>query len=148
MTASIVAIVGTLAGVALGAVLPALLDARRAAQARYDRALAAVAGLQAARHGAGLSVPAHYLGAADESIAAAAQQRLSEAGVQRFLDSAHDARTALAELYPWSPDLRRYWDAFEVSDAALSELTATLVQRRRRPTKTHDPNHAAEGLSA
>jgi hypothetical protein len=137
VTASIIAVLGTLVGVALGALLPALLDSRRAAQARYDKALTAVARLQAARHGAGLNISDHYLGATDASAAAAARQRLSEAGVQRFLDAAHEARAALAELYPWSPELRQYWDAFEVSDSSLDEVTSTFVKRRQRPTRTY-----------
>lgn len=144
MTASIIAITGTLLGVALGALLPALLESRKSAQARYDRALAAVARLQAARHGAGLNIPSNYLGATDEAAAGAARQRLSEAGVQQFLESAHEARSALAELYPWSPDLRRYWDAFEVPETALAELTATLVQRRRHPLRMHEAAQTRE----
>lgn len=100
--------------------------------------MTAVAALQAHRHGAGLNVPANYLKAKDKEAEAELVQELSAEGVRRFLGAAADARAALAALHPWSPDLKPYWDKFEVAEAEMDQLFKTLRERRKRPTKRYE----------
>lgn len=121
-------------GVVIGASLPRLFEQRREAQARYDDAITAVAQLQAHRHGAGVNVPSHFIKPVDAAAEAKVLQELSTDGLRRFLESAAAARAALAALHPFSPDLKPYWDKFEVSEAELDSLVATLRVRRRHPT--------------
>jgi hypothetical protein len=110
---------------------------RRSCCARSPRYRAAVAALQAARHGAGLNIAPNHLQAVDAAAEAQAVQELSTEGVRRFLDAAAAARAALAALHVYSPDLRTYWDKFEVTDAELDPLVKLLFERRRRPLKQH-----------
>jgi hypothetical protein len=47
------------------------------------------------------------------------------------------ARLALAALHPFSPDLRPYWDRFEVGENDLDRLIDILTTRRQRPRQRH-----------
>jgi hypothetical protein len=127
-----------LGGVALGSVLPHLFTQRRNAEARYDAAITAVTGLQAARWAGSVSVPREAVKAADAEEHAKIEQELSVEGVRRFMIAAAEARAALAALYPYSPDLRKYWDRLEVPDSDLDELVRILSERRRKPTQRHE----------
>lgn len=124
-------------GVLAGQLLPEYFGRRRVIRDRYDLAISAVTQLQAARHGAGLDVPSHLLKAVDDKAAAEAVQELSTDGVKRYLNAAAASRAALAALHVYSPDLREYWDKFEVAEAELDPLVATLFDRREHPLKQH-----------
>jgi hypothetical protein len=132
-----VPVVAALGGVTLGAVLPHFFTEHRNAEARYDAAIAAVTRLQSARHGVGLALPADAVKAVNAEEHARIEQELSVEGVRRFLTAAAEARATLAALYPYSPDLREFWDRFEVPDAELDGLVRILSERRRKPTRAH-----------
>lgn len=127
----------TLLGVVLGALLPRVLDARKEAQARYDAAIAAVTKLQAARWGAGFEIPGNLLQAENEGQRKQAIHDLSKEGVREFVQAAAESRAALAALHPYSPDLKRYWDKFEIPGQEWEPLIALLSERRRNPRKRH-----------
>jgi hypothetical protein len=134
-----------LAGVVLGGLLPDLLARRRGAQARYDEAISAVARLQSSRQGITIDVPAGIVKARTPEELASIEQTFSVENVRRFLDAAAEARAALAELHPFSPDLRSYWSKFEIPDSELDGLVDLLMKRRRRPTQRHaDPARQGE----
>lgn len=134
---SAVPAIAAIAGVVLGGFLPHLFTRRRNAEARYDAAIAAVTRLQAARHGVQVTLPADLVKARSRDEHARIEQELSVEGVRRFLASAAEARATLAALYPYSPDLRPYWDKFEVPDSELAGLVDVLMERRVRPTRKH-----------
>lgn len=125
-----------LASVLLAGYLVHYFTKRRTAEARYDDAITAVARLQAERYVGTISVPGEYVKASGAELTQI-EQRLSVEGVQRFLAARADARAALAALYAYSPDLRRYWDKLEIEPTELDELTQLLMDRRRTPTKVH-----------
>jgi hypothetical protein len=127
------------AGVLAGQLLPEYFSRRRVVRDRYDAAISAVAGLQAARHGAGLDVPVRYLKPIDSKAGKEVIQELSTEGVRSFLVAAAAARAALAALHPYSPDLRPYWNKFEVAESELDPLVGLLYERRKRPLKRHAP---------
>lgn len=126
-----------LGGVAIGALLSRFIELRREASARYERAIQALASQQAFRHGAAVGVPPAMVKAVDSSDHKAIERELSVAAVQRFLEAAAETRAALAALHPWSPDLREYWDRFEVPEADFADLSERLATRRRKPLKTY-----------
>ena len=126
-----------IAGVLLGGFLPHFLSRRRDAQARYDRAISAVTRLQSARQGITVNIPAEVVKARSSEELSGIEQELSIERVRRFLEAAAEARAAVAELYPFSPDLRGYWSKFEISDSEVDGLVGVLMKRRRRPTKRH-----------
>lgn len=126
----------TLGGVSVAGYLVHRFTQRRTAEARYDDAISAVARLQAARHAGNVKVPGKYVQAEGEQLAQIEQQ-LSVETVRQFMDAAADARAALAALYAYSPDLRRFWDKLELPQHELDEVTALLMERRRKPTKVH-----------
>jgi hypothetical protein len=126
-----------IAGVVLGGLLPDALGRWRDAQAKYDRAISAITRLQSARHGVGVGIPSRFVKARTPEDLAMIEQELSVNGVRGFFEAAATARAALAELYPVSPDLRPYWDKFEVPDAEVDDLVKLLTSRRRRPNKKH-----------
>lgn len=138
--ATVAVIVGplaTLLGVVLGALLPRYLDARKEAQARYDAAIAAVTKLQAARWGAGFEIPGDSLKAENEPQRKQAIHELSKEGVREFLQAAAESRAALAALHPYSPDLKKYWDRFEIPGQEWEPLIDLLSERRRKPRSRH-----------
>lgn len=132
----IVPVATGLAGVSLAGYLVHYFTKRRAAEARYDDAITAVARVQSERHAGNISVPGDYVKAQGPELAKIEQQ-LSVEGVQRFLEACAEARAALAALHAYSPDLRRYWDKLEIAPEELDTLTELLVERRRKPTKRH-----------
>ncbi len=136
-----------LAGVSLGGYLVHIFTRRRAAEGRYDDAITAVARLQAERHAGNVSVPGEYVKASGDELLKI-ERELSVDDVKRFIEARADARAALAALYPYSPDLRRYWDKTEIPEAELDELTDLLMKRRRRPTTVHAPPRSALGEAA
>ncbi|MET9019213.1 hypothetical protein ABZV93_04435 [Actinopolymorpha sp. NPDC004070] len=136
LTAAIAAL-ASLLGVLLGAYLPRRFDQTYTARARYDAAVTAAAKLQAARNGVGLNIPQRFTAASSIEEHETIVQELSTDAVKRFLQAASDARASLAELYPYSPDLKIYWDKFEISPDELDNLIATLTDRRKRPLRRH-----------
>jgi hypothetical protein len=125
------------AGVVVGQWLPEYFSRRRVVRDRYDAAIRAVAELQAARHGAGLAIPPAYLKSVDQAAHGKVLQDLSVEAVRRFLDAAAAARASLAALHSYSPDLRPYWNRFEVSEDELDDLVSLLQKRREKPLKHH-----------
>ena len=125
-------------GFVAGQLVPEFLSRRAIARGRYDTAIAAVSKAASARHGVGVRIPPEYLRATTGGEHAAAEAELSKAGVERFLKLDGEARAALAALYPWSPDLRTYWDRAFMDDKAFDELIGVLIKRRKSPFKRHD----------
>ncbi|MEV4112430.1 hypothetical protein [Nonomuraea sp. NPDC049695] len=148
MIPPLIAALASLLGVALGVYLPRRFDQRFAARARYDAALTAASKLQAARHGVAPNVGVQYTRAISEEEQARILQELAVDAVKSFLQAAADARAGVAELYPYSPDLKRYWDKFEITEDELEELIVLLTQRRRRPLKRHKAKEIASGGGA
>jgi hypothetical protein len=126
-----------IAGVVVGGLLPDLLAQRRSAQAKYDKAISAVARMQSTRQGVPVSMPAELVKARTPQELASIEQSLSIDNVRQFMAAAAEARAALAELHPFSPDLRSYWNKFEIPDTEMDGLVDVLMTRRRRPTKRH-----------
>lgn len=127
-----------LAGISLAGYLVHVFTRRRTAETRYDDAITAVARLQAERYAGDINLPGEVVQASGEELRKI-KQELSVDGVKRFLAARSDARAALAALYAYSPDLRRYWDKQEIPESELDELTQLLMERRRSPTKVHRP---------
>jgi hypothetical protein len=61
----------------------------------------------------------------------------------RFLDASAEARSALAALYPWSPDLQVYWDRPFMDDDDFAELVNILAGRRKSPLKRHPADYGS-----
>ncbi|WP_405396237.1 hypothetical protein [Microbispora hainanensis] len=148
MIPSLVAALASLLGVALGVYLPRRFDQRFAARARYDAALTAACKLQAARNGISPDVKEQFTRAMSPEEHARILQDLAVDSVKRFLQAAVDARTTLAELHPYSPDLKKYWDKFEITPDELEELIVILTERRKRPLKRHRLKSIASGGGA
>lgn len=117
--------------------MPRYLDARKEAQARYDAAIAAVTKLQAARWGAGFEIPGNLLKAENEAQRKQAIHDLSKEGVREFVQAAAESRGALAALHPYSPDLKKYWDKFDIPGQEWEPLIDLLSERRKKPQKCH-----------
>jgi hypothetical protein len=127
-------------GFVAGQLVPEFLGRRAMARSRYDTAIAAVSKAASARHGVGVRGPAEYLRATDLASHAAVEADLSKAGVERFVTMDAEARGALAALYPWSPDLRDYWDRPYLDEKAFDELVGVLVKRRKSPFRHYGRN--------
>ena len=126
-----------LGGVVIGAVLSRFIEQRREGAARYERAMQALALLQASRHGAAVGVPPALVKSVDESDHKGIERELAIAAVKRFIEAAAETRAALAALHPWSPDLRELWDRFEVPEDDFAHLSELLATRRRKPLKNY-----------
>lgn len=61
-----------------------------------------------------VSVPAELVKAENPKQLASIEQGLSIENVKKFMAAAAEARAALAEPHPFSPDLRSYWSKFEI----------------------------------
>jgi len=57
--------------------------------------------------------------------------------MERFLVASGEARSALAALYPWSPDLHVYWDGTFLREDDFDKLIGILYKRRRSPLKRY-----------
>lgn len=130
-------IVGTLLGVVVGLLGPEWFRRRATAEARYDAAISAVSKAYGARHGVGLQFPPEWVRAPDDAAYEATAHELSKAGLARYLDASAEARSALASLYPWSPDLRDHWDRPVFKEDAFDPLITTLTERRKSPFARH-----------
>jgi hypothetical protein len=126
-----------LIGVIVGRLLPEYFARRRRVAALYDGAIAALARAEADRHGAALNVPRALTGATTQDAHEEIVQQLSTDGTRRFLESAADARAALATLHPYSPDLKAYWDRFDVTSDEFDALVALLARRKAKPLKRY-----------
>jgi hypothetical protein len=140
----ILPVVGALLGVVVGQLGPEFFRRRATAEARYDAAIAAVGKAFAARQGVGLSFPPEWVRPPDDAAYAATQHELSKKAMARYLDANADARAALAALYPWSPDLRTYWEGPFLQDGDFDALVAVLTERRKSPFARHSPNNRIE----
>jgi hypothetical protein len=77
-----------------------------------------------------MDVPAHYVGG-DATTVAAYNQRLRERGIDRFVDSMHEAKVSLAALEPFykvTGDL----DRWEITEPDADRMLAELLRERRR----------------
>jgi hypothetical protein len=127
-----------LLGVVVGQILPEFFRQRAEARERYDSAISAVTNAYAARHGVGLGVPREWLKAPDQERHALTEYELSKAAMERFLDANAAARSALASLYPWSPDLRAFWDRPMLNEKDFDAVVSILTERRRSPRKRYN----------
>jgi hypothetical protein len=118
--------------------VPEWFRRRSLAEARYDAAIAAVATMRSAQHGVGLDFPAEWVRAPTLEEHARDKHELSKQAFTRYLDAAAEARSALAALYPWSPDLRRHWDQPIISEQEFEPLMELLFERRRTPLNRFD----------
>jgi hypothetical protein len=131
-------VAGALLGVALGQFMPEWFRRRSTAEARYDAAIAAVATMRSAHHGVSLDFPAEWVKASTPAEHAQDKHELSKEALKRWLDAAAEARAALAALYPWSPDLRAYWDRPFIDEQDFDSLMRLLFERRRAPLARFD----------
>lgn len=122
----------------MGQFVPEWFRRRSVAEARYDAAIAAVASMRSAHHGVGLDFPADLVKAPTPAEHARDKHELSKQAFTRYLDAAADARSALAALYPWSPDLRRYWDQPFIDEQQFEPLMDRLFERRHMPLARFD----------
>ncbi len=118
-------VAGALLGVVAGHIAPEWFRRRAIAQARYDTAIAAVARMRSALHGVGLDFPVEWIRGTDEQHTIT-KHELSKEALKRFLDAAAEARSALAALHPWSPDLKGYWDQPFIPEADFEPLMRRL----------------------
>jgi hypothetical protein len=130
---ALLAAIIALAGVIVGQLMPERFRRRARDLERYDAAIGAVSKASAARHGIVLKLPSEWLSAPDE----ATELELSRATVARFLDASAEARSALASLHPWSPDLRSYWNRPYMEDEDFDAVISILTERRKEPSKRH-----------
>lgn len=131
--------IAAILGVLLGGAVPHFFTKRRNAEGRYDAAISAVARLQAARWGVSVTLPSAMVKDPDPVELTKIERELSVEGIRRFIAAADEARATLSALYPYSPDLRHYWDKFEIPQAELDDLVRTLMERRGQPTEEHPP---------
>lgn len=131
-------VAGALLGVALGQFAPEHFRRRATAQARYDRAIAGLAAADTARVGVGIRVPPDWLRSTDAQQHAEVERDLSITTVRRWLEAEAEARAALAELQPWSPDIRPWWDRRLLPDESFTVLAPLLSERRREPLKRYE----------
>jgi hypothetical protein len=124
-------------GFLIGQLVPEFFNRREIGRARYDAALTAATNAYAARHGVGLSIPKEWLKSPDDATHAATESELSKAAIVRFLDTSAEARSALAALYPWSPDLRIYWDRPFMEGDDFAKVVSILAERRKSPLKRY-----------
>jgi hypothetical protein len=130
-------VTGALLGVVVGQFGPEYFRRRAIAEARYDAAITAVGKAFAARKGVGLRISEDMLRSPGPMAHAAAEHELSKAAVVRYLDANAEARTALALLHPWSPDLQKYWQQTFIRDHEFEEIVDLLTERRNSPSKRH-----------
>lgn len=128
-----------LGGVLIGLIASPLFQYYARGLGRYDDAIAAVARQEALRHGRiALHLDGEMVRAVRPDDLAITEHELSTDGVRAYLEAASEARAALAQLYPWSPDLRKYWGQPKVlSFEECEEVLGILATRRRRPWKRH-----------
>jgi hypothetical protein len=138
-------VAGALLGVVVGQLGPEVFRRRAIAEARYDEAIVAVGKAFAAKQGVGLDFPPEWVRAPDDAAYAATRHELSKKAMARFLDAQAEARAALAALYPWSPDLRSYWERPFLGDDDFDALTATLTERRKVPFTRHEAVGSGKG---
>lgn len=126
-------VLGALVGVLVGQLGPEVLRRRAIAEARYDDAISGIGRLIAARQGVGIRIPEEWARSPDETSHEQLEHELSSAALKRYFEASAAARAALAELHPWSPDLRPYWDGPVISEDDFEDLVSLLVQRRKKP---------------
>ncbi|MFE2055577.1 hypothetical protein [Streptomyces sp. NPDC059446] len=127
--APVLGLVGAFMGAALAPWMNAHLGWRRTRREAFNAAISALRVAQAARHFA-QDVPAQYVGG-DAATVEAYNQRLRERGIDRFVDSMHEAKVALAALAPFhavSGDL----DRWEITEPDAARMLAELLGERRR----------------
>ncbi|MFD3922501.1 hypothetical protein [Streptomyces sp. NPDC058595] len=127
--APVLGLVGSFLGASLAPWLTAHLGWRRTRREAFNAAISALRTAQVARHFAN-AVPAHYVGG-DTTAVEAFNQRLRERGIDRFVDSMHEAKVALAALEPFykvSGDL----DRWEITEPDADRMLAELLRQRRR----------------
>ncbi|MDX6589387.1 MAG: hypothetical protein QOI84_661 [Solirubrobacterales bacterium] len=126
-----------LLGFMVGQLVPEFLKRRAAGRERYDAAITAVSRAHAARFGVGLGIPMEWLKSPDAATHAATESELSKAAMERYLVASAEARSALAALHPWSPDLQVYWDGTLLREEHFDNVIAILYGRRRSPLKRY-----------
>lgn len=126
-------------GVLTAQTAPEFFRRRSDAVARYDRAIAAVARAKSLHHGGiDLQFPAEWVAAPTELEYKQARHEISKEGLKRWLEAEVEARAALAALFPWSPDLRPYWDQAFIKEEQFEELMVLLIERRSMPRTRFD----------
>jgi hypothetical protein len=108
-------------------------EALQAIAEMYDAAIAAVATLEAARWGPGLhSEAVMTLPAVTPEQKEALMKELDTEATRRLVAAKDAVRAALAALYPYSPDLKRYWDKNEPVEESEADAVLTLLAKRRQ----------------
>ncbi|WP_142142483.1 hypothetical protein [Streptomyces sp. SLBN-31] len=124
----VLGLVGAFVGASLAPWMTAHLAWRRTRREAFNGAISVLRTAQVARHFAN-GVPAHYVGG-DAATVEAYSQRLRERGIDRFVDSMHEAKLALAALEPFykvSGDL----DSWEITEPDADRMLAELLRERR-----------------
>lgn len=132
-------------GFVAGQLVPEFFSRRATGRARYDAALVAITRAYAARHGVGLGIPKAWVKSIDDAKHAETESELSKDAVVRFLDASAEARSALAALYPWSPDLQVYWDRPFTAEDDFPKLVSILAERRKSPLKHYGSDKSSLG---
>lgn len=121
-----------LVNLAAGAILTYLFAVRRSRREQIDRlfgeAMAGVVELQASRH-IGSGIPPDLLqGTSDQHE----QLRLevTAQAIKSFIEAARETRAQLAAVYPYCPEVRPYFEKFEVSPHEVDELLRILREAR------------------
>lgn len=123
-----------LVNLAAGAFLTYLFAIRRFRREEIDRlfneAMAAVVELQASRH-IGSGIPAELLqGTAEQH--AELRVEIARDAIKAFVASARETRLKLAAVYPYCPQVRPYFEKFEVPGNEVDPLLDILLAGRRR----------------
>lgn len=127
--APVLGLVGAFVGASLAPWMNAHLGWRRTRREAFNAAISALRVAQVARHFA-TDVPAHYVGG-DASTVGAYNQRLRERGIDRFVDSMHEAKVALAALEPFHA-VRGDLDRWEITEPDANRILGELLRERRR----------------
>jgi hypothetical protein len=129
----VLGLVGAFVGASLAPWMTAHLAWRRTRREAFNAAISALRAAQVARHFAN-GVPAHYVGG-DAATVEAYNQRLRERGIDRFVDSMHEAKVALAALEPFyrvTGDL----DRWEITEPDADRMLTELLRERKRLRST------------
>ncbi|GHE42827.1 hypothetical protein GCM10018785_10550 [Streptomyces longispororuber] len=127
--APVLGLVGAFVGASLAPWLTAHLGWRRTRREAFNVAISALRVAQVSRHFAN-GVPAHYVGG-DAATVEAFNQRLRERGIDRFADSMHEAKVALAALEPFCR-VSGHLDRWEITESDAVRMLAELMRERGR----------------
>lgn len=119
----------------LAVFLAYLYGLRRSRRERIEQlftdAFSSVAAQQAARH-VPQQIASEIAPDLDESDLTSVKRQLQRNAIDRFVESTLETRAALGAVYPYAPEVRPYWEKFEVAPEELDEVLTILTDGMRK----------------